>query len=61
MSALTIPMIVKTNHPILTYIMLASVSVAIGFVVYLMCRHEHRTRKAKKHGQSPHTGHHGNH
>ncbi|MEQ1920755.1 MAG: hypothetical protein ABL955_16310, partial [Elusimicrobiota bacterium] len=40
---------------------LAAVGVAICFVVYMLFRHSHRTRHAKKHGHSPHTGHHGNH
>jgi hypothetical protein len=60
-SDLTIPMIVKTRYPILTYIMLAAVGIAIAYVLYLMVRHELRLRRAKKHGHSPHTGHHGNH
>jgi hypothetical protein len=60
-TTLTIPMIVKSRYPILTYIMLAAVSVSIGYVLYLMIRHEYRIRRAKKYGHSPHTGHHGNH
>ena len=61
MNTLTIPFIVKGHHPILTAVLLALVGVAIGFVVYMLLRHQHRTRKARKQGHSPHTGHHGNH
>jgi hypothetical protein len=60
-SNLTIPMIVKSRYPVLTYVMLAAVSASIIYVLYLMIRHEYRIRRAKKHGHSPHTGHHGNH
>jgi hypothetical protein len=58
---LTIPMIVKSRYPILTYVMLAAVGIAIVYVLYLMISHERRIRSAKKGGHSPHTGHHGNH
>lgn len=56
-----IPMTVKTTQPILTYVLLAAVCAAIVCVCYMMFRHEHRTRKARKKGHSPHTGRHGNH
>ena len=61
MNPLTVPMIVKTTHPALTLIMLAAVGAAILFVLYMILRHEVRTRAARKRGHSPHTGHHGNH
>lgn len=61
MSPITVPMIVKNHHPVLTWVLLAAVGAAIAFVVYMLCRHAHRTHTAKKHGHSPHTGHHGNH
>ncbi len=61
MNPITIPMIVKNHHPVLTWVLLAAVGVAIAFITYMMLRHQHRTRKAKKQGDSPHTGHHGNH
>ena len=61
MYSFTLPTIAKTTNPIVTYGLLAVVGVAICFVVYKLLRHRHRTRHAKKHGHSPHTGHHGNH
>ncbi|MEK7233197.1 MAG: hypothetical protein AAB268_05240 [Elusimicrobiota bacterium] len=61
MQPITIPSISKTSHPLLTAALLALVGVAIGFVCYLMLRHQYRTRNAKKHKHSPHTGHHDNH
>ena len=61
MYTMNIPFIVKNSNPIVTYGLLTIVGVAIGFVVYMLFRHSHRTRRAKKHGHSPHTGHHGNH
>lgn len=61
MYSFTLPTIDKSTNPALVYVLLAAVGVAIGFVCYMMLRHQHRTRKAKKHGDSPHTGHHGNH
>ena len=61
MYTMNIPFIVKNSNPIVTYGLLTIVGVAIGFVVYMLFRHRHRTRHAKKHGHSPHTGHHGNH
>ena len=61
MYTMSIPFIVKTSNPVLTYGLLLVVGAAIIGVCYLMFRHQHRTRKAKKHGHSPHTGHHGNH
>ena len=44
MNTLTIPMIVKTRYPVLTFIMLAAVGIAIVVVVCLMVRHERRIR-----------------
>ena len=61
MYTMNIPFIVKSSNPVVTYGLLALVGAAIGFVAYMMFRHQHRTRKAQKHGRSPHTGHHGNH
>ncbi len=61
MNPLTVPMIVKTSHPTMTVVLLAVVGSLIGFVLYLMLRHQHRARKAKKSGHSSHTGQHGNH
>ena len=61
MTPLTVPMMVKAHDPILTGILLTVIGVLIGCVLYMMFRHEHRTRAAKKKGHSPHTGHHGNH
>lgn len=61
MNPLTVPMIVKSRFPLLTYVMLGAVALAIGYVLYLMVRHERRMRNIKKHGHSLHTGHHGNH
>lgn len=61
MNPLTVPMIVKSHDPFLTGVLLTVIGVLIGFVLYMLFRHEHRTRKARKKGDSPHTGHHGNH
>ncbi|MDD5302370.1 MAG: hypothetical protein PHS14_04600 [Elusimicrobia bacterium] len=61
MNPLTIPMMVKTNQPVLTFVLLALVGAAIVGVCYLMLRHQHHTRKRKKNGRNNHTGHHGNH
>lgn len=61
MNPLTVPMIVKQSNPVLTAVLLTVIGVLIGCVLYLLFRHEHRTRVAKKKGHSPHTGHHGNH
>jgi hypothetical protein len=61
MNPITIPMIAKSSNPLVTTVLFTAVVAAIGFVLYLMLRHEHRTRKARKKGHSPHTGHHGNH
>lgn len=54
-------MMVKAHDPVLTGVLLTVIGVLIGCVLYMMFRHEHRTRTAKKKGHSPHTGHHGNH
>lgn len=61
MTPLTVPMMVKAHDPVLTGVLLTVIGALIGCVLYMMFRHEHRTRKAKKKGDSPHTGHHGNH
>lgn len=61
MNPITVPMIVKSSQPVLTAVLLAIIGVLIGCVLYLLFRHEHRTRKARKGGHSPHTGRHGNH
>lgn len=61
MNPLTVPMIVKATNPVLTAVLLAIIGLLIGCVLYMMFRHEHRTRKARKRGDSPHTGRHGNH
>jgi hypothetical protein len=61
MSTITIPMMVKSTQPVLTFVLLAAVGAAIACVCYLLLRHQHRVRKAKKDGRGPHTGHHGNH
>lgn len=61
MNPLTVPMIVKSSQPVLTAVLLAIIGVLIGCVLYLMFKHERRARKARKRGESPHTGRHGNH
>lgn len=61
MNPITIPMMVKSQQPVLTFVMLALVIAAFAGVCWLLGRHHHHARKRKKHGQSPHTGHHGNH
>ncbi len=61
MYTIAIPFITKNNNPLVTYALLALVGAAIGFVCYMLLRHRHRTLKARKSGDSPHTGHHGNH
>ncbi len=61
MYTMSIPFIVKSSNTILTYGLLAVVLGAIVYVSYKLFRHQHRTRKSRKHGHSPHTGHHGNH
>jgi len=61
MNPLTIPMMVKSSSPVLSAVLLTGTLVSILAVCFLLLRHEHRTRKAKKRGDSPHTGHHGNH
>lgn len=61
MYTMAIPFIVKGHHPVLTAVLLVLVGAAIGLVCYMLLRHRHRTQKAKKQGDSPHTGHHGNH
>ena len=61
MDPITITMLGKSTQPVLTYTLLTFVACAIAGVAYMLFRHQHRTRKARKHGHSPHTGHHGNH
>ncbi len=61
MNPITIPMMVKQSHPVMTAVLLVLVLAAILGVCFLMLRHQHHARKRKKHGHSPHTGHHGNH
>jgi hypothetical protein len=61
MNPITIQMMVKASHPMLTASLLAAVGVAIAFIVCMLLRHVHRTRKAKQSGQDLHDGHHGNH
>ena len=62
MSALTIPFIVKSSSPLLTWCMLALTAAAIVFVTWQMIRHHHGHRKAKKLGHNRrHDGRHGNH
>ncbi len=61
MNPITVPMIVKASHPVLTFVLLTLVAAAFCAVLYCLLRHQHHARKAKKHGDSPHTGRHGNH
>ncbi len=61
MDSVTAPMIVKDSQSITALILLAIVAATFGYVLYLMLRHQRRTRKARKRGRSPHTGRHGNH
>ena len=61
MYSIAIPTIVKTTNPFVTFVLLGLVGAAIGFVAYMMFRHHRRASHARKHGHSPHTGHHGNH
>ena len=61
MNPLMLPRLGKNQHPVLTAVMLVAVGSAIIFVLYMMIRHHVHTRRAKKRGHSPHTGHHGNH
>lgn len=61
MNPITVPMMVKQSHPVMTGILLVLVLAAIVGVCFMMLRHQHHTRKRKKAGHSDHTGHHGNH
>lgn len=61
MNPITIPMMVKGHQPVLAAVLLALIGAAFLGVCFLMARHQHHARKRKKHGHSPHTGHHGNH
>lgn len=61
MNPITVPMMVKSQQPVLTAVLLVLVGVAILGVCFMLLRHERGTRRRKKHGDSPHTGHHGNH
>ncbi|UPT73108.1 MAG: hypothetical protein M0D55_14575 [Elusimicrobiota bacterium] len=62
MTALTIPFISKSNHPLVTVVCLALVGAAIALTIYLLCRHFHGHHKAKKEGiDRRHDGRHGNH
>lgn len=62
MTALAIPMMTRTTHPLLTGFMLLAVGTAIVYVVYLMAQHERRVRRAHKQGTNlRHDGRHGNH
>ncbi len=61
MNPITIPMMTKQSQPVLTAVMLVLVIAAFAGVCWLLACHEHRSRKRKKAGHSPHTGHHGNH
>jgi hypothetical protein len=61
MNPITVPMMVKQSHPVMTAVLLVLVFAAIAAVCYLLGRHHHHARKRKKAGHSPHTGHHGNH
>ncbi len=61
MDSITLPMIAKTSHPVLTAVLLVIVGSMIAGVLYLLLRQRRRTRAAKKSGATPHTGRHGNH
>jgi hypothetical protein len=61
MNPLTVPMMVKSQQPVLTAVLLVLVGAAILAVCFMLLRHQRGARKRKKHGDSPHTGHHGNH
>jgi hypothetical protein len=62
MNAMTIPFIEKSHNPLLTFVCLGLVGAAIAINVYLLCRHFHGHRKAKKAGvDRRHDGRHGNH
>lgn len=41
----------KDMDQVLAWIMLALVAAAAGGVIFLLCRHSHACRKAKKHAQ----------
>lgn len=62
MTSIMLPTVVKESHPVMTTVLLALIACAFVWVAFWTARHEHRTRKARKHGQHPHhTGRHGNH
>ena len=62
MTSVAIPFIVKNHSPVLTFVCLALVLAAFGSVAYLLGRHHHAKRNAKKLGHNPrHDGRHGNH
>ena len=62
MTSVQIPFIVKSPSPLLTFVCLGVTILAIGYVAYLLSRHHHAKRKAKKLGHNPrHDGRHGNH
>jgi len=61
MNPITIPMMVKSQQPVLTAVLLAFIAAAIVGVCWMLGRHHREDRKRKKRGDSPHTGRHGNH
>lgn len=62
MNSIILPTVQKSgSNSLLASVLLILVLCAICYVVYWMGKHQHRTRKAKKSGQSPHDGRHGNH
>ena len=62
MNSIILPTVQKSSsNSLAAWIFLALVLGAIVCVLYWMGRHQHRTRKARKLGLSPHTGRHGNH
>ncbi len=61
MHPLSVPLIIKTSSPVLTYTLLSIVIALMAYIVFLMFQHHRITRAAKKRGDSTHTGRHGNH
>lgn len=61
MNPITVPMMVKSQQPVLSFVLLVLVAGAILGVCWMLGCHHHRARKRKKDGQDNHTGHHGNH
>jgi hypothetical protein len=62
MATMTLPFLQKTGSPALTMLMLVLTVAAIGCVAYLLGRHHHGHRKARKLGiNRRHDGRHGNH